>query len=293
MKRNINYIQLGGTLFIPATHKNLKPIISRTKYPDLHSLVIDFEDGLNEQELQKAYEALSSVLRAITEKSPFVFIRPRDENHLKILLEMENIEAADGFVLPKFSLTNANSYLDVLGNNIFYIMPSIEGKELFSVEKLQSLQELLVENKEKVLLVRFGLEDMLRQLSMRRTCNESIFDFSVGNVVLGNFIAVFKSAGFAISGGVYPCFKDESGFEIDVKRDLKEGLFGKTIIHPAQIELLNELYQVSQDEYDEAKAILQNDSVVFRQNNKMAETKTMANYSEFIVKRADVYGIRN
>ncbi len=293
MKRITNYIELGGTLFIPAVHKNLEPIVSKTKYPQLRSLVIDFEDGLNEIELQNAYEHVVSVLAKVTEHSPFIFIRPRDEEHLQRLLEIENIENIDGFILPKFSLTNGVKYLQVLERTDFCVMPSIERKELFDIEKLQQLKEIILTHKHKVLLVRFGLEDMLRQLSMRRNCNESIFDFSVGNVVLGNLIAIFKSEGIAISGGVYPCFKDEAGFERDVIRDLREGLFGKTIIHPAQIELLNELYKVTKEEFEEAQEILQSDEVVFNQNNKMAEQKTMSNHSEFILKRAEVYGIKN
>lgn len=293
MKRTINNIELGGTLFIPATHKNLEPIISKTKYSQLRSLVIDFEDGLDDIELEDAYRYTASVLEKITIKSPFVFLRPKDPKHLKKLLELQNINKIDGFVLPKFSLTNANEYLTLLDAKDFYIMPSIEGEELFFADKLLLLKELLVTNKEKILLVRFGLEDMLRQLSMKRKCEESIFDFAVGNVVLGNFIAIFKSAGFVISGGVYPCFQDESGFKVDLLRDLKEGFFGKTIIHPAQIEVVNELYKIGQEEYEEAQEVLHSQKVVFKQNGKMAEQKTMSRYAEFILKRAEVYGIRS
>lgn len=293
MKRIINHTEIGGTLFIPANHKNLEPILSRKKYPQLRSLVIDFEDGLDEQELQNAYSKVSSALETCSDKSPFVFVRPRDENHLQSLLEIENIESIDGFVLPKFSLTNGVKYIQTLERTDFYIMPSIEGEELFNVNKLQQLKEIILTHKHKILLVRFGLEDMLRQLSMRRDCKESVFDFAAGNAILGNFIAIFKSAGFAISGGVYPCYTDEEGFTNDVLRDLKEGLFGKTIIHPSQIEPLNELYKVTKQEFDEAQEILQSTKVVFAQNEKMAEQKTMSNHSELILKRAEVYGIKS
>ncbi|MDH4944281.1 HpcH/HpaI aldolase/citrate lyase family protein [Sulfurimonas sp. C5] len=293
MKRIITHIELGGTLFIPAIHKNLAPIISKQKYPQLRSLVIDFEDGLDDEQLQNGYEKVVSTLEVCSDTSPFIFIRPRDVNHLQTLLEMEGIENIDGFVLPKFSLTNGTQYLHLLERTDFYIMPSIEGEELFNVEKLQQLKELILTHKHKILLVRFGLEDMLRQLSMRRSCDESVFDFAAGSAVIGNLIAIFKSAGLSISGGVYPCFQDDEGFKRDVLRDLKEGLFGKTIIHPAQIDILNELYKVTQEEYDEAQEILQSENVVFEQNGKMAEQKTMQHYSETIVQRAEVYGIKS
>lgn len=292
MKRTIHYIELGGTLFVPASHKNLEAIIARKKYPQLRSLVIDFEDGLDEEELENAYEKVSRLLLTCNDTSPLIFIRPKDESHLKTILKMQHIEQIDGFILPKFSLENADSYLKTLEGEEFYIMPSIEGSELFASEKLHRLKEILLTCKEKVLLVRFGLEDMLRQLALRRGCDDSIFDLAVGNVVVGTFIALFKSAGFGVSGGVYPCFKDADGFERDAKRDLKEGLFSKTIIHPSQIETLHLLYKVTQEEFDEAREILNSKSVVFAQNGKMAEKKTMSLYSEMILKRAEVYGIK-
>ncbi|WP_304545946.1 HpcH/HpaI aldolase/citrate lyase family protein [Sulfurimonas microaerophilic] len=292
MNQTINYLKLGGTLFIPASHKNLNEILNN-KYPELKSLVIDFEDGLEQTKLQSAYKTVESLLEKHQKKSPYLFLRPKDQMHLKELLKMSNIETVDGFILPKFSLTNAQEYLEVLEGTNFYIMPSIEGKELFDVEKLQRLKKMLLTNKQKILLVRFGLEDMLRQLTMRRGCDESIFDFSVTNVVLGNFLSIFKSEGFAISGGVYPCFKDEEGFKRDVLRDLKEGLFSKTIIHPNQIAVVNELYKVSESEYKEAKAMQESTQVVFNQNGKMAEKHTMLSYSELVLQRAEIYGIKN
>lgn len=287
----IHYTQLGGTLFIPASHKHLEAVVNQNKYPLLRSLVIDFEDGFDQAELKIGTQNVANVLSQKNENSPYLFLRPKDPAHLNELLKIKNIAHADGFILPKFSLQNAQEYLEILKDLAFAIMPSIEGDELFSHEKLVKLKDLLLTNKQKIVLVRFGLEDMLRQLSMRRGCEESVFDLSVGNVVLGNFIAVFKSAGFAISGGVYPCYEDREGFIKDVKRDLKEGLFGKTLIHPKQIEILEQLYKVDQKSYDEALEIVTSTKVVFAQNQKMAEKKTMLNYSQMILKRAEIYGI--
>ena len=293
MKRAIHYTQLGGTLFVPASHKNIQPIIIKEKYPQLRSFVIDFEDGLDADELQNSFRKIEKAIKLCDETSPFIFIRPKNVNHLKEILTMQNIDKIDGFILPKFSLTNAQSYLDILKDKNFYIMPSIEGNELFDYDKLKELQKLLLTHKEKILLVRFGLEDMLRQLALKRGCEDSVFDLAVGNVVLGNFIAVFKSVGFTISGGVYPCFKDIEGFKIDVLRDLKEGLFSKTIIYPNQIELVDELYKVDAQEYQEAQELLSSKNVVFNQNEKMAEKHTMAEYAKIILSRAKIYGIKS
>ena len=292
MTDSINSISLGGTLFIPATHKNLLAVVNGEKYPNLRSVVIDTEDSIMESELPYAMESLKNILKRFDKSSLFVFIRPRNSNILKELLKYENIDRINGFILPKFSLQNADSYFDTLGTSKHLVMPSIEGKELFNQPQLLKLKDKLAQHKKRIILVRFGLEDMLRQLGMKRACEDSIFDFSATNVVLGNFIALFKSSGFDISGGVYPCFKDNEGFKRDLKRDLKEGLFSKTIIHPNQIDMINELYKVTQEEFDESIEILNSKKAIFSQNSKMAEKTTMNPYAKNIIKRADIYGIK-
>ncbi len=133
---------------------------------------------------------------------------------------------------------------------------------------------------------------MLRQLRIGRKCNESVFDFSATSYILGNFIATFKSAGFNVSGGVYPCFKDIEGFKIDILRDLKEGLFSKTIIHPNQIDITNEFYKVSTKEFREAIEISKSSKNLFNQDGKMAEVITMKSRAQEIIKRAEVYGVK-
>ncbi len=288
----ISHIDLGATLFVPSTHKNLKDILKQDKYPNLKSVVIDSEDGIYSDELLKAKQIIKDLLEKHQKNSLLVFIRPRDTETLKELLSYEGIEKIDGFILPKFSLDNADSYLDILKSTKHYFMTSIEGEELFDIEKLKTLKNKLLSYQERIILVRFGLEDMLRQLSMKRSCKYSIFDYAVCASVLGNFLAVFKSAGFTVSGGVYPCFKDKDGFIKDVKRDLKEGLFSKTIIHPSQIDLAHELYKVSEDELIEAKSLVEASKAVINVDGKMGEVKTMSPYAREIIKRAEVYGVR-
>jgi len=290
--KTLNYIQLGATFFVPATHKNLKDIINIKKYPQLKSIVIDTEDGINNTELTKALQIIQTLLINFTPNNLLIFIRPRNPSTLKALLSFKNISTIDGFVLPKFSLKNANEYLRLVKNKPYYIMPSIEDSDLFDSSKLIELKNLLQESQTNVMLVRFGLEDMLRQLTLTRKCSQSLFDLCATSSVIGQFIGIFKSAGFAISGGVYPCFKDNIGFEKDALRDLQEGLFSKTVIHPNQIQPLHELYKVSKQEYNDALEIIQSKKAVFNQHGKMAETSTQTIYSQYIIKRAEIYGLK-
>lgn len=291
LMKKMDYTELGATLFVPFTHKDRDAIVSGEKYSQLRSVVIDTEDGVNAAAFGEASQSLQIFLQKIKSVKPYLFIRPRNAAFLEELLGFEGIEKVDGFILPKFSLTNAAEYLELLNGRDFCFMPSIEGEELFSQTQLLELRTLLLPYKARIPLVRFGLEDMLRQLGLRRSCEESVFDLSAPAFVLGGFIAAFKSAGFAISGGVYPYFADAEGFIRDLKRDRREGLFSKTIIHPSQIEVVNELYKVDEAAFDEALEIYFSDAAAFAQNAKMAEKATMMPHSEEIIKRAQIYGL--
>lgn len=292
-KQNMpDYIKLGGTLFIPATHKNLELIVNAKKYKNLKSVVVDTEDSIAENDLEKALLSVKKMLQNLKKTDILVFIRPRNPFILEGILAYEHIEKVDGFLLPKFSLANATMYLTLLEKQPYFFMPSVEGEELFESAKLLKLCDIILPYKKRIILVRFGLEDMLRQLKMRRKCEDSVFDLSASSWILGTFLSIFKSAGFEVSGGVFPCFKDEEGFRKDVERDLKEGLFSKTIIHPSQIEPINDLYKVSQEEYEEALAIVNLTGEVSEKNAKMLEKKTMYPYADYILQRAKEYGVK-
>ncbi len=287
----IDYTELGATLFVPATHKDILSIIEGVKYPTLKSVVIDTEDGVDDARRDDAKRIVKKLVRVYKKTKLLVFVRPANVEVLEEFFSYDTIEKIDGFILPKFSLNNADSYLHLLKNTQFSFMPSIEGSELFDTQKLMMLRDKLLTFTQQIILVRFGLEDMLRQLSMKRSCEDSIFDFAVTNTILGGFLAIFKTSGFGVSGGVYPYFHGTKGFVRDVKRDLKEGLFSKTIIHPSQIDVLHELYKVTQEELDDAKEILENSLSIINLNGTMGEGKTMSPHAQLVVKRAEIYGV--
>ena len=277
----MDYVSLGATLFTPSTYKNIEKLFTLEKYPTLKSLVIDLEDGC-----ENYNNGLENIKKLDFSKRKIpTFLRPKNPESLKNLIDFD----VDGFVLPKFGLNNAQKYLQILKNSDFYIMPSIEGAELFDFNKLLQLKEIL--KNQNVLSIRIGCEDMFRQLNMKKG-KYSIFDRSVTSNIIGNMLAIFKPIGFNISGCVYPYFNDIEGFKKDIQREFFEGLFSKTIIHPNQIEPLNELYKVTKKELDEAKEILTSQKVIFNQNGKMAEIKTQTPYAKTIIRRYEVYGLK-
>ena len=292
MREQIHALELGGTLFVPASHKNLETILSGEKYPELRSVVIDFEDGLAGADRQQALARLDRILENLQETKRLRFIRPQNPQMLQAFVQRKNIEKIDGFILPKFGLENAREYLTIIQNltlNIKHLkfMPSIEGKELFDTQKLQELREILLPYKKQIICVRFGAQDMLRQLALRQEA--SIYDMLAPRQVIANLIITFKPFGFDISAPVYPDFSDEEGFKKEVAYELENGLSSKTIIHPMQIELINEVYQVSQQEVDAARAVLERKDGVINLNGKMGEVTTQQKWAKTIIIRKKAF----
>jgi len=290
----IHVLELGGTLFVPASHKNLEKILSGEKYPELRSIVIDFEDGLASADRTQALTHLPLLLKSLQKTKLLRFIRPQNEKMLKKLLQYENIEKIDGFILPKFNLDNAETYLKVFQNATFKtknfkFMPSIEGKELFDPLKLQKLREILLPYQKEIVCIRFGAQDMLRQLDLKQ--KGSLYSMLVPSQVIANVISTFKPYDFEISAPVYPDFSDIDGFTQEIQYELQNGLTSKTIIHPSQIAPLNALYQVSRTEEQEAKIILEKEDGVVNLEGKMGERKTQKPWAEQILKRVKSFGI--
>jgi len=294
MREHIHAVELGGTLFVPASHKNLEAILSGEKYPDLRSVVIDFEDGLAGKERKQALTYLETVLKSLKETKLLRFVRPQNKGMLKEFLQKENIEKIDGFILPKFGLDNANDYLKIIQNQKISIknlkiMPSIEGSELFDTQELQQLRKILTPYKEQIICIRFGAQDMLRQLGLRQ--QSSIYEMLAPKEVIANLIITFKPFGFDISAPVYPDFSDEEGFKEEVSFELQNGLISKTIIHPSQISLLNTLYQVTDRELTLAKTLLSKSDGVLNLEGAMGEIKTQSRWAETLLLRETYYRI--
>jgi citrate lyase beta subunit len=294
--RQFNAIDIGATLYVPATFKTISAIASGIKYPELRSVVFCLEDAIREDELEFAMRNISNMIKEYEVSHVKVFIRPRDEYNLSKLLDLEGIDKIDGFALAKFNTKNMKRYIEVLQMSYihFYLMPVIESSDMFDIDALKSIREFLQSiKKDRVLTLRMGGEDMFRMLGLKRDCQSSIHDFHVSSRVIADMLSVFKPYGFNVTSAVYSCFKEDQFFANELKRDIKEGLFGKTIIHPSQIEISNEVYKVSQEELDEARAISQKDDAIFRYGDKMIEKSVHQSYANIILQRYEIYGVRS
>ena len=291
--RDIDYYELGGTLYIPILQKNLEPILKREKYPFLKSIVICLEDSTALCDLEKGMEKLEKILSVFKQTDLKVFIRARGSKNLKEILKFKNIELVDGFALAKFDTTNIAEYLSIfIENNKFYIMPILETKDVFNSVKLNNILNELLAFKDRILVLRIGGEDILSMLNMMRDCSKTVYEIMPLYLVLSTILNTFKPDGFNISSTVYTCFDSLDVLDKELVSDKEHQIFNKTSIHPKQVELIQESYKVTKSELLIANKLLDEDSAIFSYNNKMYEKTTHSNWAKAIVKRYKNYGVK-
>ena len=93
-----------------------------------------------------------------------------------------------------------------------------------------------------------GTNDLVKELGARHTPDR-------GAVVtgLGLCLLAARAHGLAIVDGVYNAFKDDEGLRAECQQGLEMGFDGKTLIHPAQIAIANQVFAPTDDEISTAR----------------------------------------
>lgn len=217
-----------------------------------------------------------------------------------------------------------------------YVMPILESglvmyKETRNVE-LMRIQSILTKEqfKDIILNVRLGATDFSSLYGLRRSINHTVYDINVLRDVITDILNFFnrKECNFVVSGPVWEYFNNNSnrenrllkptlrmtpfkdnlderemilgqaidGLISEVLLDKINGLCGKTTIHPTHIKYINALQCVTQEEYEDACAILNsNGSGVMKGSggNKMNEVKPHTTWANKIIAKSKIYGVLN
>ncbi|MZR14386.1 CoA ester lyase [Maritimibacter sp. DP07] len=93
-----------------------------------------------------------------------------------------------------------------------------------------------------------GTNDLVKELGCRVTADR----MTVMTSLQMSLIAA-RAAGVLIVDGVYNAFKDDDGLRAECEQGRDLGFDGKTLIHPAQIDIANELFAPSQADIELAR----------------------------------------
>lgn len=320
MKNDVMYYNVGALLYCPANRKSIADSIINEKLGTKFSLALCLEDTINDSCVEEAEQDLInsvSQIYAASQKQPFylpkIFIRVRNAGQIVRLTKAfsQSIEIVAGFIIPKFAVSNAGEYIqglikanEIAGKKLF-MMPIYENSSIVDLrhrtEILYELKDALSSIEELVLNIRVGGNDLCHIFGFRRHSNESIHRIKPISDIFSDIITVY-GMDYVVSGPVWEYYSGsdwEKGLIDEIADDKLCGFVGKTVIHPSQIPVVNRLYQVSQDDFNDAQSILgwNTNSIEYVSGNpskeRMNEYKTHSNWARQILYLAKAYGIKD
>ncbi len=320
MKNSAFYYSVGALLYCPANRTSIADSIINEKFGDKFSLALCLEDTINDDFVMQAEEIMIQSLRKIFEGRekktfflPKIFIRVRNSQQISRLKKHlgYGMELITGFIIPKFGPDNADTYITEMikanesSSKKIYMMPIYENTAVVDLRKraenLYSLKDRLSRIEDLVLNIRVGGNDLCHIFGFRRHSNESIHQIKTISNIFSDIVTVYGTD-YVISGPVWEYYAGDNwkeGLISELQDDRLCGFTGKTVIHPNQISLVNQAYQVSRKDFDDAQAILnwnhQNNSFVSGSPSKerMNEYKTHTNWAHKILYLAENFGIKD
>lgn len=303
MKNSAIYYSVGALLYCPANNEKIADAIIGNRFSQPFSLALCLEDTINDRFLEdaekKLYDSLRKIYWALSSQDfylPKIFIRVRNPEQMKRLTLMFGslIEIVAGFIAPKFSMENADAYIDgfmevrhrvcassgesglskgkgecvelkgnggTAWNNLFF-MPIYESSSIvdlrYRYDVLYGLKDKLDEIEPHVLNIRVGGNDLCHIFGFRRNASQSIHQIKPISQIFSDINTVY-GRNYVISAPVWEYFNGEhwkEGLLNEIEGDMLCGFHGKTVIHPKQIAVVNEAYMVSEKDFKAAGDIL-------------------------------------
>lgn len=230
---------LRSVLYIPAS----KPrALDKARGLPVDAIIFDLEDAVSVDEKEASRSILAEALATGGYGNRMKIIRinglDTDWGHAdaKAAAQMD----ADAILLPKVSNpADLDALMTITGDIPLWAMMEtplgmINAVTIGAHERLQGMV--------------MGTNDLAKELQTRHRPDRLPLQTGLGMCALAA-----KANGLVIIDGVYNAFKDDEGlrYECDQGRDM--GFDGKTLIHPAQIEVTNIAFSPSDAEVDLAR----------------------------------------
>ena len=310
---------IGALLYSPALNSKIAKTIIKGELGNKYSLALCLEDTISADLIESAENQVQETFRQLYEFSaaegvylPKLFVRVRDsEQLLRVFDSIRPYQSIlTGFIFPKYSIANASLYNEALlrvnsiSKDKVYMMPILESRDIIDLktrtEVLFRIKEEIDSMKEYVLNVRVGGNDFSNEFSARRHYDETIYDILPIGQLLGDILTVF-SREYVVSGPVWEFFSSDNdewknGLRKELKLDKLNGFIGKTVIHPKQIPVVNEMLRVTSKDYEDAKAILNWDDSGLQVGKsfggeRMNEVRSHYNWARKTILLSELYGI--
>ncbi|MBT3465731.1 MAG: CoA ester lyase [Rhodobacteraceae bacterium] len=230
---------LRSVLYIPAS----KPrALDKARGLGVDAIIFDLEDAVSVDEKTASRMILAEALNAGGYGARMKIIRI---NAFDTPWGLDDAQAAvsmgaDAILLPKVSaLADLDALAQITGDvPLWAMMETPQGMlNAASIASHPKLQGMVM-----------GTNDLAKELQTRHRTDRLPLQTSLGLCLLAA-----KAHGLAIVDGVYNAFKDDEGLKIECEQGRDMGFDGKTLIHPAQIDVTNAAFSPTDKEVELAR----------------------------------------
>lgn len=235
-----------SALFVPGDHAKA---MERAHERPADALIFDLEDGVSDK--AAAREAILEALASDRFANHFTVVRL---NHISTEDGELDVKAfgpspCDALMLSKVSgakeTKNCLRFIAQYGGADKPIWANIETPSgVMNVANIADIKQV------KALVM--GTNDLANDLRIQRMPDRSTLLYALQKVVL-----MARANGCLALDGTYMDIKDEAGLRAEAEQGRAFGFDGKTLIHPVQIEVANEIFSPSAEEVARAKQIIE------------------------------------
>jgi citrate lyase subunit beta/citryl-CoA lyase len=220
--------------------------------------ILDLEDGVPPAEKDRARAALAAALgRPSNGEGPARYARITREPAARAADLVAVLRAGlDGIVAPKVDhpdeITELSRDLDEREDAAGLTRGAI--RIIASIESARALLDArAIASADRVIALLFGAEDFARDLALptEREAEAAELIYPRSAVVVAA-VAANKSA----IDGIWPDVTDIAGLRRDALQGRRLGFVGKSLIHPGQIETINEVFSPSAAEVSYAQRVV-------------------------------------
>lgn len=277
MTHELSGYAVGPLLYCPANaHGSIAEALKNEHYPRPFSLAFCLEDTVRSDAVAQAEQMLSHTLERICAARaeadfylPLIFIRVRSPQQLCRLAQAYRPYASilTGFILPKFFIENCGDYLrsieDVRRQGLdYYYMPIFESPSMIDLhtryDHLHQVKSALEDVSDRVLNIRVGGNDLSHAFGLRRPGEQHHLRRQTRSGPAGGHRHHLRHpvCGLRPRMGVLRRPRLGHGPAPGTGAGPSQRLCGQDGDPPQQIPVVNEMLQVSPEDYDDARAIL-------------------------------------
>lgn len=228
-----------SVLYIPASRERA---LEKARELAADAIIFDLEDAVSPEEKVRARELLVRVLAEADYGARARIVRVNGLGTEWVDGDLEAFAAhpgADAVLVPK---VNGPADLDAVAGRVraplWAMLETAKGCLNAGVIAAHGRLEGMV----------MGTNDLAKELGARFRADRLPLQAGLGACVLAA-----RAEGKVIVDGVFNAFKDEAGLRAECEQGRDMGFDGKTLIHPAQLEIANAAFAPSEAEIDLAR----------------------------------------